>query len=65
VGSVNLTGVTPPLFIVTLLFLLAILSTFSMAFVRGFQKRTRPMAGYIATGLALVVVFVIVLIVFF
>jgi Na+-driven multidrug efflux pump len=64
-GSVNLTGVTPPLFIITLIFVLAIFSMFSMAILRGFQKQTRQAISYAAAGVGLIVIFTVVLLVWF
>lgn len=49
-GSVDLTGVTPPLFIVTLIFLLMIFSMLSLVVLRLFQRRFGPAAIFGGTA---------------
>jgi Na+-driven multidrug efflux pump len=64
-GSVNLTGVTPPLFIITLIFVLAIFSMYSMAILRAFQKRTKQAINYGTIGVVLIAIFAVILTVWF
>lgn len=61
-GSVDLTGVTPGLFIVNVIFILLVFSMFSMAVLRFFQHRYRSGAIYVLSGLLFAAVFAFVLI---
>jgi len=60
-GTVDLTGVTPPLFVATLIYLLAIFSMLSMMALRLFQKRYRGAVMFVLVAAVLAVGYVLVL----
>ncbi len=55
--GVDLTGITPGLMITNVLFILLILSMFSLAVIRAFQTKYREIVIYAALGIIFCVVF--------
>jgi hypothetical protein len=64
-NTVDFTGVTPPLFLLNIIFVLLIFSLFSMAVLRFFQGRPKSGVMYVLLGILAVIVFAVILNIYF